>query len=145
MIDGSNAISDDINRISSSAPSMDSVTAMADGAQQLLASANSHQLVFDPQVGQSLLKAINNAIDDLNDWTIDHYRRKFVYKLGLTAGGRAIAQFNDEVMATGANALAPAHQQFVENLGTMAEAVRIAIDNYARTEQNVARSFRAGH
>lgn len=45
-----------------------------------------------------------------------------------------MAKFNQEVAATGARAFAPAHQQFVQTLTTMVQAIQIAIDNYAKTE-----------
>jgi hypothetical protein len=116
-----------------------------DGARQLLAAANGGQLVFDPQTGQSLLKTLNDIIDELVVLMNFTLRFKSFDKLGLTAGGLAIGKLNGQVVGPGPNAFVPAHQQFLQAITTAAEAVKIAMENYARTEQRIGQSFRPGH
>lgn len=135
---GGNPI-DNINRISGQPPSS------PDGAQRVLASANSGHLVFDPATGESLLNTLNHIIDELDR----SHRLLFVTgrpaKLGTTVGAQIISRFNQEVAATGAKAFAPAHDQFRQSIATTAEAVRIAMANYASSEQHNTQSFQQGH
>jgi hypothetical protein len=117
----------------------------SDGAGQLLAAANGGHLVFDPQTGQSLLKTLNDVIDELAALMNFTLRFKSFDKLGLTAGGLAIGKLNGQVVGSGPKAFVPAHQQFLQAIITAADAVKIAMDNYARAEQRIGRSFRSGH
>jgi hypothetical protein len=144
MVEGINPINDDVNRTSSFGSS-ETAAALANGAEQLLASAGGGQLVFDPQTGQALLNALQDAFDELSDRRIDAGRIVVPSPLGMTAGGRAISMFNGVVAAIGPNAFVPVHQQFLRALSTAAEAVRIAMDTYVRTEQHNIRSFTPSH
>lgn len=142
---GDEPIIDDINRTSNQPLLSSQIAAMSDGAQQMLTSASGGELVFDPQTGQSLLKTLNDAHDELSAQSDLTFRSHYLDQLGLTAGGRAIAKLNDDATMTGPNAFAPAHQQFVRNLQIAMDAIKIAMDNYARTEQHTAQSFAPGH
>jgi hypothetical protein len=137
-------IIDDINKIADQAMSNDAGTS-SDGARQLLALANGGGLVFDPQTGQALLNTINAAILELGDLAFRTFQFHTADKLGLTAGGLAIGKLNSRVAGTGPNAFGPSHQQFLQNLATAADAVKIAMDNYVRTEQRIGQSFKPGH
>ncbi len=137
-------IIDDINRIAGQAMSSDAGTS-SDGARQLLAAANGGGLVFDPETGQFLLNTLNAAILELGDLVFRTFQFHTADKLGLTAGGLAIGKLNSSVAGTGPNAFRPANQQFLQNLATAAEAVKVAMDNYARTEQRIGQSFKPGH
>jgi hypothetical protein len=137
-------IIDDINRIAGQAMSS-GVGTSSDGARQLLAMANGGNLVFDPQTGQALLNTLNAVIDELGGLVFRTFQFHTADKLGLTVGGVAIGKLNGRVAETGPKAFVPAHQQFLQNLATAAEAVRVAMDNYVRTEQRIGRSFKPGH
>ncbi|HEX4703159.1 MAG TPA: hypothetical protein VH352_13595 [Pseudonocardiaceae bacterium] len=145
MVDGTNAINNDVNRTSGFAPPIESIEALGNGAQQLLAAANGGQLAFDPQTGQSLVRALKDAINELNLHVTEAGRLVLSTPLGMTAGGRAISKFNDEVATTGPNAFRPAHQQFVMALSSAVEAVQIAMDTYLKTEQHTTQSFTPTH
>jgi len=139
-----NPIIDDINRIAGQA--MSSGAGMSsDGARQLLAMANGGRLVFDPETGQALLNTLNAVIDELTGLKDVTYRFHSLDKLGLTAGGLAVGKLNGEVAATGPKSFVPAHQQFLHTIATAADAVKIAMDNYVRTEQRIGQSFKPGH
>jgi hypothetical protein len=103
------------------------------------------QLVFDPQVGQAVLKTLADAHRELSDQVERNFRSLSVDKLGLTAGGKAIGPFNGSVTTTGPNAFLPAHQRFLANLLTAVDAIKVAIDNYARAEQHTTQSFKPSH
>jgi hypothetical protein len=139
-----NPIIDDINRIVNQ-PLSSRAAAMSDGAQQMLASAAGGQLVFDPQIGLSLMNTLNDAHSQLTDQVERTVRSLSIDKLGLTAGGQAIGPFNGAVTTTGPNAFMPAHRQFLENLQTAVNAIKVAMDNYARAEQHTTRSFKPSH
>jgi hypothetical protein len=139
-----NPIIDDINRIAGQAMSSGAGTS-SDGARQLLALANGGGLVFDPETGQSLLNTLNAVIDELTGLLYGAFQSQTADKLGLTAGGLAIGKLNGKVAGTGPKAFGPAHKQFLQNLATAAEAVRVAMDNYLRTEQRIGQSFKPGH
>ena len=142
---GDEPIIDDINRTSNQPPLTSRIAAMSDGAQEMLTSATGGELTFDPQTGQSLLKTLNDAIVELDNQKDQLFRSRDFDKLGLTAGGRAIAKFNDDVTTTGPHAFSPAHEQFVRNLRTAVDAVKLAMDNYARAEQRATQSFQPSH
>jgi hypothetical protein len=118
-------------------------TSMANGAQQMLASAQSGQLKFDPETGQALVQALNQHIDELN--TASNHVSVISAKspLGTTAGGTAMATFNAQVASTGPQAFAPAHQKFVDSLGSAVQAIKLAMENYAKTEGDNAGTFTA--
>jgi hypothetical protein len=103
------------------------------------------QLVFDPQIGQSVLKTLTDAHRELSAQVEQHFRSLSIAKLGLTAGGRAIGPFNGEVTTTGPNAFLSAHQGFLANLLTAVNAIEVVMDNYARAEQHTTRSFKPSH
>ena len=114
-------------------------------AQQILAAANSGQLTFDPATGEALLNSLNHVIDELDDADVAVFKIAMPTKLGLTDGAQAIARFNEAVAFSGDRAFAPAHQRFRQSLATVAQAVKIAMDNYTRNELRSARSFRTDH
>lgn len=143
MIDGKPII-DDISRIAGQAMSSGAGTS-SDGARQLLAMANGGGLVFDPQTGQALLNTLNAAIDELTGLIDVTYRFHSLDKLGLTAGGLAIGKLNGAAAVAGPKSFVPAHQQFLHTIATAADAVKIAMDNYLRTEQRIGQSFQPGH
>jgi hypothetical protein len=142
---GTQPIIDDIDRITNEPSLNGRIAAMSDGARQMLASATGGQLVFDPQVGQSLLNTLNDAHSQLSNQVEQNFRSLSIEKLGMTAGGKAIGPFNGSVTTTGPNAFLPAHQQFLQNLLTAARAIKVAMDNYARTEQHTTQSFQPSH
>ncbi|HEV3356599.1 MAG TPA: hypothetical protein VG247_07370 [Pseudonocardiaceae bacterium] len=114
----------------------DGAAAMANGSQAMLAQAQSGGFTLDPHTGQALINTINQQIETLNDAGTHIATIARETKLGMTAGGQAIAKFNQEVAATGSRAFAPAHQQFVQTLTTMVQAIQIAMDNYVKTEDD---------
>jgi hypothetical protein len=114
-------------------------------AQQILAAANSGQLTFDPATGEALLNTLNHVLDELDDAGRDLSTIVRPTKLGRTDGAQVISQFNEAVAVSGARAFAPAHKQFRQSVATVAQAVRIAMDNYTRNELRSARSFRTDH
>jgi hypothetical protein len=116
---------------------------IANGASSMLAEAHSGALVYDAHTGQSLLNRINNAIQDLGSHDLDLGRIAKPSKLGMTAGGLAMAKFNHEVTTSGPKAFIPAHIQFVQSLRTARDAIKIAMDNYDRTERDNTQSFKA--
>ncbi len=141
MWDGTPII-DSIDRIGGQAPSTNGVT---DGAQRMVAAAKSGELVFDPATGQSLLNILNHIIDELDTSGRQLSTIAAPTKLGLTEGGLAISVFNHTVAASGRQALKPAHEQFRQTVASVAEAVKIAMDNYARTEQHTTTTFQPSH
>jgi hypothetical protein len=116
----------------------DGAAAMVNGSQAMLAQAQSGALKFDPQSGQALINTLNKQINTLQGLgrNIDRISRET--KLGMTAGGQAMSKFNHEVAVSGSKAFAPAHEQFVQTLVTAVQAIQIAMDNYANTEDGNA-------
>jgi hypothetical protein len=118
-------------------------TSMANGAQQMLASAQSGQLKFDPETGQSLINTLNTHIGDLNASTFHLTNISNETKLGTTVGGKAMTQFNQQVAVNGSQAFVPAHEQFVQSLQTAVQAIQKAMDNYTSTEGDNAHKLTA--
>lgn len=119
-------------------------TAIANSAQGMLASAQSGQLKFDPATAQSLIKTLQNHIDDLLDVDLELGRvTRTGFKLGMTPGGQAVAPFSEQVVNTGDQAFAKAHIQFKQSLQTCVQAIQIAMDNYTKTEGDNAQRFKA--
>lgn len=111
---------------------------MASGSQAMLAQARSGNLTIDRQAGQSLIDALNAQIVTLNDAGKHIAAIARETKLGMTAGGQAMAKFNQEVATTGSRAFGPAHLQFVQTLTAMVQAIQTAMDNYGQTEDSNA-------
>ena len=151
MSDSDQSYIDKINQLTSqpsppAAPATnlaDGATAMVNGSQAMLAQAQSGTLKFEPQAGQSLINTLNTQIDTLNGMGEHLLVISRQAKLGMTVGGQAMAKFNREVAASGARAFIPAHNQFVDTLKTMVQAIQIAMDNYARTDTDNAQQLKA--
>jgi hypothetical protein len=155
MSDSDQSYIDKINQLSQPSPPAqpaaappannlaDGATAMANGSQAMLAQAQSGNLKFDPHTGQSLINSLNQQIDALGKLTphLDQITKET--KLGMTAGGQAMAKFNHEVASSGAQAFMPAHRQFEQTLSTMVQAIQIAMDNYANTDTENAQQLKA--
>ncbi len=154
MSESSQDAIDKINQLasqSSTAPPPGSVptglsegaAAMASGSQTMLAQARSGGFTLDPDTGQALINTLNKQIETLHGLGEDVVRISRETRLGMTPGGQAMAKFNHEVAVSGAKAFVPAHDQFVQTLITVVQAVQIAMDNYARTEHDNASKLKA--
>jgi hypothetical protein len=121
----------------------DGAAAMANGSQAMLAQAQSGGFSLDPHTGQALINTLNTQIDTLEPLGEHVSKIGQQTKLGMTVGGQAMSKFNQEVAVSGGKAFAPAHQQFVQTLVTMVQAVQIAMDNYANTESDNAGNLKA--
>lgn len=116
---------------------------MASGSQAMLAQARSGALVMDPQAGQSLIDAMNAQIETLQGLGENLFQIGRMPKLGMTAGGQAMSKFNQEVAVSGTKAFVPAHHQFVQTLTTAVQAIQIAMDNYANTDNDNAATLKS--
>jgi hypothetical protein len=115
---------------------------MANGGQAMLAQANSGNLKFDPETGQSLITMLNTQLGTLQDVGGHVTQIQFETKLGMTAGGQAMAKFNQQVSSTGSKAFSPAHQQFQQTLNTMVQAIQVAMENYAKADDDNANKLK---
>ncbi len=118
-------------------------TAMANGSQAMLAQAQSGGFSLDPHTGQALINALNTQLETLNGMGEHLLVISRQTKLGMTVGGQAMAKFNNEVATSGAKAFVPAHNQFVDTLKTMVQAIQIAMDNYSHTDTDNAQQLKA--
>ncbi|HJP78544.1 MAG TPA: hypothetical protein VJ914_29985 [Pseudonocardiaceae bacterium] len=117
--------------------------AMANGSQAMLTQAHNGALAIDPQAGQSLINAVNAQIETLHGLSRDIARITRETKLGMTVGGQTMSKFNQQVATSGDKAFEPAHQQLIETLATVAQAVQVAMDNYANTDNDNASQLKA--
>jgi hypothetical protein len=117
--------------------------AMVNGSQAMLAQATSGALKFDPESGEALIAVLNNQIETLHELGENLGQISQQVKLGMTPGGQAMSKFNQEVAASGPKAFVPAHHQFVQTLVTAVQAIQIAMDNYAKTDEGNAGDLKA--
>jgi hypothetical protein len=117
--------------------------AMVNGSQAMLAQATSGALKFDPHTGQALINNLNQQIETLQGLgeSIRWISRET--KLGMTPGGQVMSRFNQEVATSGPKAFVPAHDEFVRTLFTAVQAIQIAMDNYANTDEGNAGDLKA--
>jgi hypothetical protein len=116
--------------------------AMTGGSQVMLAQAQSGALKFDPETGQSLINTLNGHVTTLNGIEDDISTLMAGTKLGMTVGGQTMAKFNEQVVSSGNSAFQPAHRQFKQTLDTMVQAIQVAMDNYAKTEDDNAHKLK---
>jgi hypothetical protein len=109
----------------------------------MLAQAQSGGFSLDPHTGQALINTLNTQIETLNGLTAHTTVIGRQTKLGMTVGGQAMSKFNQEVAVSGASAFLPAHQQFIDTLKTMVQAIQIAMDNYTHTDTGNAQQLKA--
>ena len=117
--------------------------AMTSGSQAMLAQAQSGELKFDPESGQALINVLNKQLDTLGGLGEQIGQISQEIKLGMTPGGQAMSKFNHEVAVSGPKAFVPAHAQFVKSLVTAVQAIQIAMDNYAKTDETNAGTLKA--
>lgn len=117
--------------------------AMVNGSQAMLAQARSGALKFSPEAGGALINALSAQIETLHELGENIRRISRDVKLGMTPGGQVMSKFNQDVAVSGPKAFVPAHQQFVQTLETAVQAIQIAMDNYAKTDEDNATNFKA--
>lgn len=146
MSDNDESYIDKINQLTEqpSAPTdpVPAADAMTSGSQAMLTQAQNGELRFNPATGQALINTLNTQIDRLTSLQPHLAVISRQTKLGMTAGGQAMSAFNQEVAVSGAKAFMPAHNQFVQTLQTMVQAIQIAMDNYANTDTDNAQNLK---
>ena len=123
-----------------SAQSMQAMTANMVGLKQ---AAESGSFAISQEGADAYLKAIDNAITDLNKSEREIIRLRQETKLGTSPDGTAMARYNQESVDGGAgtSGIVPAVVQLRSALNEAREALQKAIENYREVDSSNASTY----
>ncbi|MCC8244215.1 hypothetical protein [Saccharothrix luteola] len=123
-----------------SAQSMQAMTANMVGLKQ---AAESGSFAISQEGADAYLKAIDNAITDLNKTQREILRLRQETKLGTSPDGAAMARYNQESVEGGAGTtgIVPAVEQLRAALNEAREALQKAVENYREVDSSNASTY----